>query len=302
MVADAGPQNDDRITGGHMSDTRVPDHAVPEYRVLVDGDVEDYSTRTDTEQRTAQAALKRILDGAAMAAGLNPRAWLRQYSGDGIYSALPLGTDVTRLMDAFVRHLDARLSSYNRLRAEPAWTRIRLRMAVHIGPIRVDGATGWTGRHAVQPGRLRDSAPIRAAMAAFPYADLGVIVSSEIYNDYIAQGPGEPRPNLFRQVRVIAKKQDYTAYLYVPGFDVTGLRALAAYDPPDRTDRTDDARGTDNVRGPAPTADAPLPPSGIHGRNVNVAYGGGDAIGGHKVGRDLNLHGDRGHGGHHDAR
>ena len=285
-----------------MSDTRVPDHAVPEYRVLVDGDVEDYSTRTDTEQRTAQAALKRILDGAAMAAGLNPRAWLRQYSGDGIYSALPLGTDVTRLMDAFVRHLDARLSSYNRLRAEPAWTRIRLRMAVHIGPIRVDGATGWTGRHAVQPARLRDSDPIRAAMAAFPGADLGVIVSSRIYDDYIAQGIGEPRPNLFRPVRVVAKKQDYTAYLYVPGFDVAGLQKLAAYDPPDRTDRTDDARGTDGGRETEPVADAPPPPSGIHGRNVNVAYGGGDAIGGHKVGGDLNLYGDRGHGGHHDAR
>lgn len=34
---------------------------VPEYRVLFTVDVEDYSSRTDAEQRTLQAALGRIL-------------------------------------------------------------------------------------------------------------------------------------------------------------------------------------------------------------------------------------------------
>jgi hypothetical protein len=126
-------------------------------------------------------------------------------------------------MDVCVRELDAALGAYNRRRAGDHWTRMRLRLAVHVGPIHLDGATGWPGQHAVLPARLRDSAPVRTALAELPDADLAVIVSTDVYRDYITQGPGEPRPSDFRPVHVRVKKQAYDAHLYVPRFDVHDL-------------------------------------------------------------------------------
>lgn len=197
---------------------------VPEHRVLVTADIEDYSSRNDAEQRVLQSALGDSLDTAADWAELDRQAWVRQVGGDGVFAVLPRDADVAALMDVFVRELDTALGVHNRRRADDHWTRIRLRLAVHVGPIHLDGAIGWPGQHAVLPARLRDSAPVRAALAALPDADLAVIVSTEVYRDYITQGPGEPRPSDFRSVRVQVKKQTYDAYLYVPRFEVHDLQ------------------------------------------------------------------------------
>ncbi|KAB2339644.1 hypothetical protein [Actinomadura rudentiformis] len=264
------------------------DHPVPEYRVLFTVDIEDYSSRNDAEQRTLQSALSQMLDDAADSAELNRQAWERQHGGDGVYAILPAGTNVTPLMDTFVRELDAALGSYNRRRHDVAWSRLRLRMAVHIGPVHLNGAMGWPGQHAVQPARLRDSKPLRAAMGALSEADLGVIVSSEIYRDYITQGPGEPRPTLFRPVRVEMKKQSYTAYLYVPRFNLHNIEALAAYAPSSGTEG-----GDPPPAGRSPAAAIPADRAG----HVNVAYGAGDAFTGDKVGGNKNTS----YGDHHDG-
>ncbi|MFG2000898.1 hypothetical protein ACGFNU_17305 [Spirillospora sp. NPDC048911] len=266
------------------------DHPVPEYRVLFTVDIEDYSSRNDAEQRTLQSALSTMLDGAADAAELDRQAWERQDGGDGIYAILPAGTNVTPLMDTFVRELDAALGAYNRRRHEVAWSQLRLRMAVHIGPVHLNGAMGWPGQHAVQPARLRDSDPLRAAMAALPEADLGVIVSSAIYRDYITQGPGEPRPTLFRPVRVQVKKQSYTAYLYVPRFNLHTVEALTAY-APDSGSEGGDPPPPGEPSGPTP----PLPRTS--GGHTNVAYGAGDAFTGDKVAGNKNTY----HGDHNDG-
>jgi hypothetical protein len=264
---------------------------IPEYRVLLAVDIEDYSSRTDPEQRTLQTALDRMLNQAADAAELDRQTWERQNSGDGDYAMLPRSTDVASLMDAFLRELDGALGAFNRRRAEETWSRLRLRAAVHIGPIHLDGAMGWPGRHAVQPARLRDSEPLRTAMAAFPDADLGVIVSREIYNDYVSQGPGRPRPNEFRPVLVTVKRQEYLAYLYMPRFDLEPVTALDQYTP---------ALGTEGghprpaVPEPCASGATPSPQDAqVHsvpdGRVTNLSYGG-DAFSGDKFTGDKHIH------------
>jgi hypothetical protein len=105
---------------------------VPEHRVLITADIEDYSSRNDAEQRVLQSALSAALDAAADAADLDRRSWLRQVGGDGVFAVLPRGTDVAALMDVCVRELDAALGAYNRRRAGDHWTRMRLRLAVHV--------------------------------------------------------------------------------------------------------------------------------------------------------------------------
>jgi hypothetical protein len=274
----------------------MSDHTVPEYSVMLTTDIEDYSTRTDAEQRVLQAAFREVLNRAADAAELNRDGWMTQFSGDGVFAILPAGSDVTRLMDRFLRELDAGLGGYNRRRRDQAWTRMRLRLAVHAGPVYLDGSTGWPGQHAVQPGRLRDSQPVRAALDACSGADLAVIISSEIYRDYVSQGPGNPRPTEFRTVLAQTKKQSYVAHLFVPGFDVHAIAALAKFDtsgiPPGEFPLPD-AEG--NLTAPG-ESDA-SPPSGrapgwvTAGRDVvygdsNQVSGGGSI---YRVGRDITL-------------
>jgi class 3 adenylate cyclase len=203
---------------------------VPEYRAILTIDIEDYSIRTDAEQQVLQGALIGVLNSAVDAAGLDRHLWLTQFSGDGVLAILPHGIDVTRLMDLFLRELDAGLGGHNRRRYEQAWTRMRLRLAVHAGPVYLYGPTGWPGQHVVLPARLRDSEPVRMALAVCPGADLAVIVSSQIYRDYVTQGPGQPRPTEFREVAARVKKQSYIAYLLVPGADVHAIAELAKFD------------------------------------------------------------------------
>ncbi|URM94349.1 hypothetical protein LUW76_08390 [Actinomadura madurae] len=254
--------------------------SVPEHRVIVTPDIEDYSSRNDAEQRVLQSALSVALDEAANAACLDRQSWLRQVSGDGVFAVLPRDTDIAALMDVFVRELDAALGSHNRRRADDHWTRMRLRLAVHVGPVHLDGALGLPGQHAVLPARLRDSVPVRAALAELPDADLAVIVSTEVYRDFITQGPGEPRPSDFRPVHVRVKKQAYDAYLYVPRYDIHDLPIPDGKGTPESgaEERHDD---------PLPPATSPAAPT-VGGQYIvtqrNEASGSGTA---QSAGRDF---------------
>jgi hypothetical protein len=234
----------------------MSEHPVPEYRVMLATDIEDYSSRNDAEQRALQKALAEALNGAADAAELKREEWLVQAGGDSVFAILPNGTDLGRLMDRFIRELDAGLGSYNRRRAGESWTRMRLRLAVHAGPVHTDGQTGWPGQHAVLPVRLRDSAPVRAALGALRGADLAVIISADVYRDYITQGPGNPRPSEFRTLLAQGQDRVRTGHLLVPGFDVHAIRTLDKYDVPDAAPAETPLSRADRGSGPAPVSPA----------------------------------------------
>jgi hypothetical protein len=256
---------------------------IPEYRAILTADIEDYSSRIDAQQWVLQAAFRSALDKAADAAMLNWLGWRTQFTGDGIFAILPSGTNMTCLLDRFLRELDAELGGYNRRRHEAAWTRMRLRLAVHTGLVYPDGPTGSPGHHSVEPARLCDSEPVRAALAACPGADLAVIVSSDVYRDYVTQGLGNPRPTEFRTVLAQVKKQSYVAHLLVPGFDVHAIAALARFDTSEAPPRNVDATREPAAR-PQPGAAASRPAGGSGGtlagrdfiaRDSNRVSGGG---------------------------
>ncbi|GAA0408237.1 hypothetical protein GCM10009530_70730 [Microbispora corallina] len=202
-----------------------------DYRVLLTADIENYGSRGDAQQRTLQSGLITAVDTAADRAGLDRQSWLRQVGGDSLTAVLPAepGPLVTipLLLDQFLTGLDLAIALHNSRRADPTWSRMRVRLAVHVGPLFLDGEAGWPGQHAVQPARLRDSAPIRAALDTFRDADLALIISQDVFRDYVSQGPGRPRPSEFLEVAVAEKKQAYQAYLYVPHFDVRDLELAA---------------------------------------------------------------------------
>ncbi|MEV0199087.1 hypothetical protein [Nonomuraea sp. NPDC050691] len=195
-----------------------------DYRVLLTADIENYGGRTDAQQRTLQSGLIGAIETAADRVHLNRESWSLQVGGDSLTAVFPAepGPLVTipLLLDQFLTELDMAIAAHNSRRGDPTWARMRIRLAIHVGPLQLDGAAGWAGQHAVQPARMRDSAPIRAALDTFRDADLALIISREVFRDYVSQGPGRPRPSEFLEVAVAEKRQEYPAYLYVPHFDV----------------------------------------------------------------------------------
>ncbi|MBB4920729.1 hypothetical protein [Streptosporangium saharense] len=205
---------------------------MPEYRAMISGDIEDYSSRNAGEQAVLQTALANLLDTAAREAGIERPRWSRQVSGDGEFSVLTEPASVLDLADSFVRELDVALAVYNRRQYGDNWTRVRLRVALHVGPVLPATPMGRPGPHAVQVNRLVDAPAAREAMRVCPAADLAVIVSDRVFDDYLSQGYGHPRPVRFRPVTVQGKKQRFLAYLYLPNADVHELRELDVFDPP----------------------------------------------------------------------
>lgn len=213
-----------------------------EHRLILVTDVEDYSSSPGEGQFGLQLALVRSLDRAAGAARLGTLGWDRQKQGDGQYVVLPARTDPLAILGPFVTGLAEAVRA--------AWTaefRMRLRLAVHEGPIRLDGANGYPGDHAVQPARLVGARPLRAAMAACPEACLGVIVSDRVYVDYVGQRPGGPPRDQFRRVEVAEKKQHYVAHIHLPGHNAHALDLGSGPSPaPDGPDVTYRISGTGN--------------------------------------------------------
>ncbi|MFD0887225.1 hypothetical protein ACFQ08_22005 [Streptosporangium algeriense] len=205
---------------------------MPEYRAMISGDIEDYGSRNAGEQAVLQTTLADLLDTAAREAGLERPRWSRQVSGDGEFSVLTEPASVLDLADSFVRELDVALAVYNRRQYGDNWTRVRLRVALHVGPVLPAGPMGVPGPHAVQVNRLVNAPAACEAMRVCPAADLALIVSDRVFDDYLSQGYGHPRPVRFRPVTVQVKRQRFLAYLYLPNVDVHELRELDVFDPP----------------------------------------------------------------------
>ncbi|GHH71843.1 hypothetical protein GCM10017673_25980 [Streptosporangium violaceochromogenes] len=213
------------------------DSVMPKIRPMLSVDMEDYGGRNAAQQNEAQRGLRHVLHTATRGARLALDEWAVQWSGDGGFAVLPGQTPVRTLAETFVQELDVALATHNgRPRPEP-WTRLRLRLALHEGPVRTDGATGVPGSPAVQVNRLADADAARTALASCQGANLVVIVSERIFDDYLTDGYGRLSPAEFRQVRVRGKrKETYLAYLYVPGCDLYTVPALDPFDPTARNE------------------------------------------------------------------
>ncbi|GLW07857.1 hypothetical protein Misp01_29870 [Microtetraspora sp. NBRC 13810] len=206
-----------------------------QHRTILVADVEKYSRRNGDDQAKLQSALVESLDQGAEAAKLATFEWDRQKQGDGQFVVLPARTDPMTVLGPFVTALSKSL-----LVRQTATFRIRVRLSIHEGPIRLDGVNGFPGDHAVEPARLVGAQPLRRALAARPEACLGVIISERFFKDYVGQRPGGPPRDQFRRVDLVEKDKPYVAYIHLPGHNVHALdlspTSPAAPTSPDRSD------------------------------------------------------------------
>ncbi|TDQ04762.1 hypothetical protein [Labedaea rhizosphaerae] len=178
-------------------------------------DARGYSRGSDQDQRELQRVLVASCDHAARAAGLDRATWAKQPAGDGEFAVLPVDEREDLVVDRYVRELSAELSRYNGRVAPDA--RLRLRLAVHFGRL-AEAANGYAGPAPIVVGRMLDSAVLRQALIDSD-ADLAVLFSDQVYQDFIATLSTTVRPAHLRRVVVREKGFEADAWLWVPGHE-----------------------------------------------------------------------------------
>lgn len=188
-------------------------------RVIVSLDMEHYSKKDGPGQFRGQGAFREILDEASNNSGLDIRRWETEVAGDSVLAVLPVDVAESLVVGDLAGHLEGLLRDHNNGRDEHG--RIRLRMAVHEGPV-LHAANGWSGDAVNFTCRLRDADALRAAHKALPDAPLALIVSERIYEDIVAPRYGRVRSDRFRQVPVSVAGKDFaaTAWITIPGEDM----------------------------------------------------------------------------------
>jgi hypothetical protein len=247
--------------------TGSPSVSEPQRRLLVAVDVERYSRQDNLAQYRTQRVFQWALNEACERLGLDRLAWRTQQSGDGELAILPAGTSEPALVAHFGAMLDGLLREHNRdLVAE---ARVRIRVALHVGLVHLDGANGYPGTAAVTVCRLVDAKPLKRALAAFPAAGAVQIVSEQLYDDVVAQRYQGLRPERYTRVRIALPDKGFDAagWITVPDESAADVERASANtgDPAD----PGDAAGSGPV--PAgPTVPAQRPGGGFHFGNLTT--------------------------------
>lgn len=199
---------------------------------LIMSDAKDYSSRNEVDQHELQQTIVDVYEEAAHLAMLDRAGWTVQPGGDGELAVLPRNQLMTRVIDEFPKALREVLAVHNSS-ARPAM-RLRMRLALHEGLVR-SAAGGYAGTGVVTVSRMVDSPIARQALAECPEADLVVLVSQTLYNEYVQQGHTVAPPGVFREVAISVKTYSDHAWLLVPGHDVHALKLDVPAEPGEPT-------------------------------------------------------------------
>jgi hypothetical protein len=158
--------------------------------------------RTTEDQRYLRQSLYALLEEAVESAGIPWVECRHEDRGDGVLivasSAIPTGLFADEVFDALGRLL----RRHNRWSSD--LVKIKLRMALHAGHVRFD-EHGMTGHALVHLFRLLE-APSFKGLFKSSVADLGLTVSSYLYEEVVRDGPGGIDPASFRELPVELKE------------------------------------------------------------------------------------------------
>ncbi|GLZ39047.1 hypothetical protein [Actinokineospora sp. NBRC 105648] len=194
-----------------MTDSEIE---LPPYLGVLVVDTERYGSNQDQGQQYLAEAVPDVLEVAFGRAGLSSVWQERQYdqnTGDGV----GFGFD-PRHLPAVIGRLLPRLQEVLaekdvRMRERSRGLRLRLRAALHVGPVLMPGG----GRALVTAHRLVDTPPLRDALTRSDKdrTFLAVLLSDRVYDDVVAAGYVSVST---APVPVRAKEYEGTAHLYVP--------------------------------------------------------------------------------------
>jgi class 3 adenylate cyclase len=133
--------------------------------------------------------------------------------GDGALIVVPPEIPVKGLIDPLPDKLRGLIRRHNHVSAPAA--DMQLRVAAHIGPLEHDGH-GFVGTDVNFAFRMLDARSLKARLAQSG-AELGLIVSDDVYEKLIRRCPTLVDPGAFQAVRFQTKNTRARAWTYLPG-------------------------------------------------------------------------------------
>ena len=169
--------------------------------------------RSDGDRQFMRDALYGILRSALVASGVPWTACYHEDRGDGVLIVLPPTHPTMRLIDPLVPDLADRLRQHNRRASDVV--QIRLRAAVHIGPVGKDDE-GVNGRAIILAARLVEAPAVKHRIEA-GRADLVFAASDYVYENVVKDCSGRVDYTTFEHVDVRVKESHVSAWVYVAG-------------------------------------------------------------------------------------
>lgn len=240
-----------------------------DYRAVLAVDIERSAGRGNVALDRIREVLGTALRESFAASGIDWEACLRDDLGDGMRVTAPPRLPKTRLIHPLVHELAVRLRAHNRTAGEA--TRVRVRIALHAGDVRIGPTGGVTGQPLEVLARLLEAAPARTALAQAPETvSASLLVSGHIYDEAVRHGYPGIDPDTFRKVTFTEKEHTADAWLHLPGYGAAPpLPAPSATETPARPPARDGAAAD------AGPDDRDRPDRSGRSTMVNNAYGHG---------------------------
>jgi hypothetical protein len=173
-------------------------------------DVTGYGARSAPLRSDVQRRLPGLVGEMLANCGMGLQDVEHEWTGDGINAIMPADADPSAALPILIRTLAALLGEHN----AGASDRIRLRMAVGIGLVE-NSTAGFGGPMIIDMSRLVNCAPLRAALTAYPDADLVAAISDQVHSAIIQPGyPGIPGSQ-FTRAEVSEKEFNGTAWIWI---------------------------------------------------------------------------------------
>jgi CRP-like cAMP-binding protein len=179
---------------------------------IIRTDVAEFASgrRSDEDRKIIRAALL-AMTRLAMGSAWQTSWW--EDRGDGLLLIASPGVPTGQVIERLVTVLRTEIARHNRIYSDPI--RIRLRIAVDVGPIEEDEA-GVSGKSIIKASRLVDTAAFKEAIAGHD-AILGIIVSPFVYETHIEPGGSAIDPAGYTKIPVRVKETSGSAWTQLIG-------------------------------------------------------------------------------------
>lgn len=192
------------------------------HRTIVVVDVEGFtdSGRLGVDHLAVRGGMYDVLNTAFTDSAIDFDSCEHEDRGDGVLVLVPPTVSKSVIADRLPDRLVAALRRYNSTRVPTS--RFRLRVAMHSGDIRRDGA-GWAGQPVIDTFRIIDADAVKTALRESDRM-IALIVSDHFYTDVIQGDPGTV-PESYTHVQAVTKNFSKPAWLRLLGHDVSARPA-----------------------------------------------------------------------------
>jgi hypothetical protein len=201
----------------------------PLFHTILATDVAKSGSRNDNLLLHMRADLRRILAETLGDQGIDIAALTVLDDGDGFRLLLPASVSSHALLDPFLGRLAIQLRRHREAANEA--NRLRLRVALHLGPLYLEHPGSYTGRPLTDCARLLDAPAGRALLDENPGADL-VVLLTDVFYEVVVAGGMSLDPAWFRRIPIRVKETDRPGWAYVPGVAPPAPASPPAAPPP----------------------------------------------------------------------